>query len=142
MVLFREISSCWRPYISIRAINILGQINIICQNTISQNCKSLTHFMPLVSFYTPWNHQKASGCVFRGSRKRSVGMKWVKTTYPLRFFLVTTRLTLTVFVTTVNFTTSPSFDASVISTMYDDIFCWMKNITSSGNELQFLAKPL
>ena len=40
--------------------------------------KLLIHFMPLVSFYTPWKHQKTkgflmfSGDVFRGYRKRPV----------------------------------------------------------------------
>ena len=39
----------------------------------------LTHFMPLVSFKTPWKHQKTFWfSVFRGFRKTS-GMKWVKT---------------------------------------------------------------
>ena len=39
---------------------------------------TLTHFMPLVSFYTPWKHQKTSGffMLFRGIERAS-GMKWV-----------------------------------------------------------------
>ena len=49
----------------------------------------LTHFMPLISFYTPWKHQLSD--VFRGYRKRPVawnGLKklqvqWDKTKYSL-----------------------------------------------------------
>ena len=34
---------------------------------------STTHFMPAVSFYTPWKH-------FKGINKKTNGMKWVKNT--------------------------------------------------------------
>ena len=38
----------------------------------------LTHFMPLISFDTPWKHQKTRGFdVFRGVSKEMSGMKWV-----------------------------------------------------------------
>ena len=37
----------------------------------------LTHFMPLVSFYTPWKHHKTKG--FLGVLKETNGMKWVNT---------------------------------------------------------------
>ena len=37
-------------------------------------CRNLTHFIPLISFYTPWKHKKTRGFsdVFRGYRKRLV----------------------------------------------------------------------
>ena len=42
---------------------------------------SLTHFMRLVSFYTPWKHQKTKGfLMFSGGLERDRGMKWVKQT--------------------------------------------------------------
>lgn len=38
-----------------------------------------THFMSLVSFYTPWKHHKTRSFVFRGYGKRLVEWKWVNT---------------------------------------------------------------
>ena len=40
---------------------------------------SLTHFMPLISFYIPWKHQKTSGfLVFSGGTEEISGMKSVE----------------------------------------------------------------
>ena len=59
-------------------LNILVDININAleyliafkkRETLARN--GLTHFMPLVSFYTPWEHQKASGFwMFSGVTER------------------------------------------------------------------------
>ena len=39
----------------------------------------LTHFMPLVTFYTPWTHQKTSGfLICSGGIERASDMKWIK----------------------------------------------------------------
>ena len=41
--------------------------------------ESLAHFMPLISFYTPWKNQKTKGfLIFSGGIERDRGMKWVK----------------------------------------------------------------
>ena len=41
--------------------------------------KGLTHFMPLVSFHTPWKHQKTRGFLtFSGVQKWNIRLKWVK----------------------------------------------------------------
>ena len=39
----------------------------------------LTHFIPLVSFYTPWKHQKTSGFLFSGGIERAQWQKiiWI-----------------------------------------------------------------
>ena len=38
----------------------------------------LTHFRPLIYFYTPWKHQKTSGfLMFPGGVEETSGMKWV-----------------------------------------------------------------
>ena len=37
----------------------------------------LTHFMPLISFDTPWKHQKPEVFCFQGVWKEVSGMKWV-----------------------------------------------------------------
>ena len=37
----------------------------------------LTHFMPIVSFYTPWKHRKTRGFLFSRGQKETSGMKWV-----------------------------------------------------------------
>ena len=40
-------------------------------------CNALTHFMPLISFYTPWKHQKNKGFqMFSGGIERDRGTKW------------------------------------------------------------------
>ena len=40
---------------------------------------NLTYFIPLVSFYTPWKHQKTSGfLIFSGDIEREQCMEWVK----------------------------------------------------------------
>ena len=40
---------------------------------------ALTHFMPLVSYYIPWNYQKAAGfSCFQGDRKRPVAWNGLK----------------------------------------------------------------
>ena len=41
--------------------------------------KCLTHFMPLVSFNSPWKHQKRFSDVFRGYRKRPVAWNGLRT---------------------------------------------------------------
>ena len=38
----------------------------------------LTHFMPLVYFYTAWKQQKTSNFLFQGVQKETGGMKWVQ----------------------------------------------------------------
>ena len=41
--------------------------------------ESLAHFMPLISFYTPWKNQKTKGfLIFSRGIERDRGMKWVK----------------------------------------------------------------
>ena len=46
---------------------------------ITVQFSSLTHFMPLVSFYTPWKHQKTIGfLMFSAGLERDSSMKWVK----------------------------------------------------------------
>ena len=37
----------------------------------------LTHFVPLISFDTPWKHQKTRSFLFSGVSKEICGMKWV-----------------------------------------------------------------
>ena len=39
--------------------------------TSDSDSNILTHFMPLISFYTPWKHQKTYGCLmFSGDIER------------------------------------------------------------------------
>ena len=48
--------------------------------TISGEECSLTHFMPMVSFYTPWKYQTPEvSRYFPGVWKETSGMKWLKT---------------------------------------------------------------
>ena len=48
------------------------------KNTVPSVAK-LSHFMTLVSFYTPWKHQKTFGfLMFSEGIERDHGMKWVK----------------------------------------------------------------
>ena len=45
----------------------------------SHSFSCLTHFMPLVSFYAPWKHQKTFGfLMFSGGIEKDRGIKWVK----------------------------------------------------------------
>ena len=42
----------------------------------------IIHLMPLVSFYSPWIHQKTRGFLtFSGVQKKTSGMKYVKTVW-------------------------------------------------------------
>ena len=43
------------------------------------NSMLLTHFKPMIPFYTPWKRQKIKGFLtFSGVKKGNIGMKWVK----------------------------------------------------------------
>ena len=48
----------------------------------------LTHFMWLVSFCTPWKHQKIKGfLMFSGGIERASGMKWENRSFVYLFYL-------------------------------------------------------
>ena len=48
-------------------------------NDLPKNIYPLTCFMSLVSFDTPWYHQKTFDfLMFSGVSKETIGMKWVK----------------------------------------------------------------
>ena len=52
-------------------------VPILCGKTIFQVI--IPHFIPLVSSYTPWKHQKTYGfLVFGGVQKETSDMKYVK----------------------------------------------------------------
>ena len=59
------------------AVNIWNQSIFV-----SEYWKALTNFMSLVSFYTPWKHQKTEGfLMFSGGIEETSGIKWVKVTW-------------------------------------------------------------
>ena len=73
---------------------------------------SLTHFMPLISFYTAWKHEETSGFVVfswsietssawvREYKKEVCGIKWVKDTDVIAFILVNFTCILVRFIST------------------------------------------
>ena len=48
-------------------------------STILHNQTKLTHFWPMLLFYTPWKHQKTFGfLVFSGGINGNIGQTWEK----------------------------------------------------------------
>ena len=61
------------------------------KNTYLQTQSTLTHYSPVLLFYTPWKHQKTLRFfyVFRGHRKTTPGCNGVKLTYLRPLFPIT-----------------------------------------------------